>query len=249
MLKRTLRVSACGGLALRCFLFGGAEARADEAHVEAPKLEKRPAGFRLSALIGGSIRLGEAPLFDVAQRGGVNAGLGFAYLLHPLSVGLSYEHVSLGADDSGVVGFGSVNIARAVDTVWASLHVRLSASEVIVPYFGVGLGGVWQSARVSGIFLSGGGLYGGQSFGCSATDSLNLALRANVGAEVPLGKAVSLVFEGALDAYRLSSEIFEDCAPGAGTTSAVLLRGGLTYRFDLTEGRESKPVPSAAQVR
>ena len=119
MLKRDVStglVRVLGGLASLLLLLGGAEARADEGSVsvEPPKkMEKGPTGLDLSALVGGAIRLGDAPLFDVSQRGGLNVGFGLAYTLHPISVGLSYDHVGLGREDSGVTGFGAVNISRA----------------------------------------------------------------------------------------------------------------------------------------
>ena len=72
-------------------------------------------------------------------------------------------------------------------------------------------------------------------------------MRAGGGIEVPMGSSVSFVADASFDAYRLSSDIIEYCAPGAGSTSAFLLRVGLTYRYDLSEGR--KPTPPRSAVR
>ncbi|MDC0739999.1 hypothetical protein [Polyangium mundeleinium] len=247
--QKARQARAFGAAALLVSLLGAEEARAQAAPPAQPR-KPRQTAIDLSASVGGGVRLGDAPLFPVTQRGGTLFGLGLTYLLHPLSIGLTYEHVGLGREDSGVVPFGAVRIARSTDAAWASVRVRFSGLEPIVPFLGVGLGAVWQSAHADGVFLIDGGLRGGQPFSCSATDSLNLGLRAAVGVEVPIGKTVSFTAEGSLDAYRLSSEVIEGCAPGAGTTNALLFRVGLLYRFDLSEGRD-KPLPptSARYVR
>ncbi|MDC3952678.1 outer membrane protein [Polyangium jinanense] len=243
------KARAFGAAALLVSLLGAEQARAQAAPPAQPK-KPRQTGVDLSASVGGAVRLGDAPLFPVAQRGGGMFGFGLAYLLHPIWIGLTYEHVGLGREESGVVPFGAVHIARSTDTVWASLRVRLSGLEPVVPFFGAGLGAVWQSAHADGVVLVDGGLRGGQPFSCSARDSLNLGMRVGAGVEVPIGKTVSFTGEGSFDAYRLSSEVIEGCAPGAGTTNSLLFRVGLLYRFDLTEGRD-KPLPptSARHVR
>jgi len=214
----------------------------------APQPKKpRQTGLDISASVGAGVRLGDAPLFPIAQRGGPMFGFGLAYLLHPLSFGFTYEHTSLGREESGVERYGAVHIARSTDTVWASFRMRFAGLEPVVPFLGVGLGAVWQSAHADGVFLVDGGLRGGQSFSCSATDSLNLGLRASFGVEVPISKSVSFTGEGSLDAYRLSSEVIDGCAPGAGTMNALLLRVGLVYRFDLGESREGPLPPTSAR--
>jgi hypothetical protein len=257
------RARLFGAAALLASLLGAEEARAQTAPpAPAPASEasgpssaaqpKKPrqAGFDIAASVGGAIRLGDAPLFPIEQRGGTMFGLGFAYLLHPLSLGLTYEHVNLGREESGVVPFGAVHIARSTDTVWATIRMRFAGLEPVVPFFGVSIGAVWQGAHADGVFLVDGGLRGGQPFSCSATDSLNLGFRASAGVEVPIGKTVAFTGEGSLDAYRLSSEVIDACAPGAGTTNALTFRVGLLYRFDLSEGRD-RPLPptSARYVR
>jgi hypothetical protein len=241
--------SLVGAAALVVWLGLPGKAHAEEPPGEGAAKAPQKTAIDVSALMGGAVRLGEAPLFDVASRGGVNLGLGFAYLMHPISLGLAVEHVGLGREESGVGPFGAVSIERAVDTVWASVRVRFSGPRFLVPMFGVGLGATWQTARATGVFLFDGGLSGGRAFGCSVTDSLNIAFRANAAAEMPMSSAVSLVLEGSFDAYRLSSDVIETCAPGAGTTAALLIRAALVYRFDLTEASDRKPPTSAAQVR
>jgi len=206
----------------------------------------RELGFDLSASLGGAVRLGDAPLFDVEERVGGTFGLGVAYLLQPVSIGLQYDHMGLGREESGVTSYGTVSISRKLDTLWASVRVRLGGIEPIAPYLGASLGAVWQSARVSGIYLPDGGVGGGQVFSCSATDSANLAMRVATGVEVPLTGGLQFLGEGSFDAYRLSSDVFEGCAPGAGTTTSFVLRVGFLYRFDLDGDKQRRAAPPAA---
>jgi hypothetical protein len=227
---------------------GAGGAKADEA--PSKKEPKKETGIDLSASLGGAVRVGDAPLFDVDRRLGGSFGLGVGYLFHPLAIGLSYERTGFGAERTDVGPFGAARVARALDAVWISMRVRLTGAEPVVPFLGVGLGAAFQSATLGGVFLSPGGTAAPTVFGCSARDGMNLALRALAGAEVPLGKAVSFTGEASFDAYRLSSEVIEGCVPGAGSANAISVRLGFVYRFDRSEGR-GRPLPptSAAQVR
>ena len=162
---------------------------------------------------------------------------------------MSYEYTGLGREDSGVRPYGFVHIDRSLDTIMASLKVRLSGLTWATPFFGVGVGATWQDATMTGIVLFDRGASGSAPFRCVSKDSMSLAMRAGGGIEVPMGSAVSFVADASFDAYRLSSDIIEYCAPGAGSTSAFLLRVGLTYRYDLSESRKPTRPSSAARNR
>lgn len=191
-------------------------------------------------LVGGAVRLDDAPLLDITSRTGVNYALGFSYVFQPISIGLSYEHASVGSESSGLGPYGFVSIDRSLDTLWAQIRMRFSGPTWGTPFLGVGAGAVFQQARVSGIALFDQGVLGGRAFGCSAQDSMNLALRISGGVDIPLNSKLGLVVDGAFDAYRLSSDIIDYCAPGAGGTNAFLVRAGIVYRYDLTEGGSRK---------
>lgn len=186
-------------------------------------------------LFGGSVRIDDAPLFDITQRAGGNLGLGFLFKIKPFSFGLSYEHTGLGREDSGIGPYGLVRIDRALDTLYASLKFHLPALSWGTPYFGIGAGFTWQEANMRGIYLIDTGASGSVTFSCSGSDSFNGALRVGGGIEIPLTSNVSLLTDIAFDAYRLSSDVIQLCAPGAGATSAFLFRAGFNYRFDITE--------------
>ncbi len=231
-----------GRVALLLCLLGPASAHAQPVATQEPIAARSPRKTSLDpfVLVGGAVRLGDAPLFNITQRFGGNFGVGFSYQYEPFSVGLSYEHLGLGREDSGVGRFGVVHIDRSLDTIWGQLRMRLSGLTWGTPFLGIGVGATWQEARLGGVVLLDQGVGGARSFGCSATDSFNGALRFGGGVEIPLASTVSFVTDAAFDAYRLSSDILDYCAPGAGATSAFLLRAGLVYRYDLSEGRSAK---------
>ena len=203
-------------------------------------------GFAPFFLAGGAVRIYDAPLFKITQRVGGNFGIGFAYQMQPISLGLSYEYTGLGREDSGVGPFGFVQIDRSLDTLWASVKVRFSGPTWGTPFFGVSIGGTWQDATTRGIVLLDRGASGGVTFGCTASDTINLAFRAGGGVEFPLSSSVSFITDASFDAYRLSSDVIQFCAPGAGSTSSLLVRVGLAYRFDMSE---SRPLPKQPVAR
>lgn len=214
-----------------------------------PSAKKEPTktAFIPFILGGGAVRIDDAPLFNITQRFGGNFALGFLYQIQPVSFGLSYEHTGLGKEDSGVQPFGAVQIDRSLDTIFASLKVRFSGPSWGTPYFGVAAGGAFQDATMHGIFLFNQGASGSANFRCTGSDTISLALRVGGGVEIPMSSNVSFLADGSFDAYRLTSDILQYCAPGAGATSAFLLRFGLSYRFDIVESpkpvRRSPPRP------
>jgi opacity protein-like surface antigen len=198
----------------------------------------RKTSFIPFVLAGGAVRIDDAPLFNITQRLGGNFGVGFLYEIQPISFGLSYEYTGLGREDSGVGPFGFVRIDRSLDTVLASIKMDFSGPKWGTPYFGVGIGAAFQDASMKGIVLPDRGVSGGVPFSCTSSDTINLALRAGGGFKFPLSPNVSLITDATFDVYRLSSDVIQLCAPGAGTTSAFLFRLGLAYRFDMAEGNK-----------
>lgn len=242
VVRNLARVKPCAIAPLLVCLLVSTASKAEPTPKSPPNVAREPRKTSLDPFVfaGGSVRIDDAPLFQVNQRIGANFGFGFAYQFQPIAIGLSYEYTDLGRENSGIGPYGFVDISRTLDTIWAQLRVRLPGPTWGTPFFGVGMGATWQQARTRGIVLLDQGVSGGMKFGCSAQDSMNIALRFGGGIEIPIGNNISFVADGAFDAYRLSSEIIEFCAPGAGGTTAFLLRGGITYHYDLAEGGKSK---------
>jgi opacity protein-like surface antigen len=212
-----------------------------------PSTAREPSktNFTPFVLAGGAVRIDDAPLFNITRRVGGNFGIGFTYQIQPISIGLSYEYTDLGREDSGVGPFGFVQIDRSIDTLWASVKVRFSGPTWGTPFFGVAVGGTWQDATMKGVVLLDRGASGSLPFSCTGSDSINLAFRAGGGVDFPLSPNVSLITDASFDVYRLSSDIIEFCAPGAGSTASFLFRVGLAYRFDLAESQPTPRTPTA----
>lgn len=205
--------------------------------------EASKTGFSPFVLAGGAVRIDDAPLFNITERVGGNFGVGFLYQIKAISFGLSYEHTGLGREDSGVGPYGFVRIDRKLDSVLASVRVNFSGISWAKPYVGVSVGGTWQDAIAKGIVLLDRGVNGAVNFGCTASDTANFALRFGGGMQIPMSPNFSFITDVAFDAYRLSSEIIQFCAPGAGATSAFLFRLGLAYHFDMSESPRPRPRP------
>jgi opacity protein-like surface antigen len=201
-----------------------------------PSRKDKSMAIDVAPSLGAMVRLGDAPAFDVTHRGALTVGASASYYFHPIALGLTYEHAGFGREESGIGALGVVRIARQLDTVWAFARVRVTGLEPAVPFIQAGPGVVWQTARADGVVFSNRGVAGGQPFGCRASDSANLGLRVGWGVELPLSPSVLFLGEGSFDAYRLSTDIIDSCAPGAGTASALSFRLGLAYRFDLDGG-------------
>lgn len=198
-------------------------------------------------LAGGAARIDDAPLFNITQRLGGNFGVGFLYEIQPISFGLSYEYTGLGREDSGIGPNGFVQIDRSLDTVLASIKMNFSGPKWGTPFIGVGIGATFQDASMKGIVLLDRGASGSVTFGCTSSDTINLALRVGGGVAFPLSPNVSFITDASFDVYRLSSDVIQTCAPGAGATSAFLFRLGLSYRFDMAEGNKPRRRPTARQ--
>jgi opacity protein-like surface antigen len=229
--KRWGRLLLCAASFAAPALFGG------PALAQTPPRQTTKSG-KITAIdvapsLGALVRLGDSAAFDVTARGALTVGASASYYFQPIALGLAYEHAGFGREESGVGRFGVVRVARQLDTVWAFARVRVSGLDPVTPFLQAGPGLVWQSARADGVALLGGGVGGGRAFTCKGSDSLNLGLRVGWGVEMPLSPSVLFVGEGSFDAYRLSSDILDGCVPGAGTASALTLRVGFAYRFDL----------------
>ena len=72
------------------------------------------------------------------------------------------------------------------------------------------------------------------AFRCAETEGPGLGLRAGLGAEIRLGGGFYFNLDGVVDALRLSSDPIGACAPGAGSTTLVGVRGGFSYRVDVS---------------
>ncbi|MEO7331651.1 MAG: hypothetical protein ABI193_23960, partial [Minicystis sp.] len=203
-----------------------------EASGEPAKGSPRQVPLDVATRVGASVRLGDAPNFPIDERTGAVVGVSiFASPSPRFSLGLSYEHTGLGYERGGRFDAERVEVSRALDALLAGLRLHLWEGELVRLWAVIGPGLAWQSAEASG-FVSGG--FGTRPIGlrCSATGGPDLALRAGVGAEFSIGSGFWFVTDVTLDNARLSSDVVEDCIPGAGAVTLFGARAGFAYRFD-----------------
>jgi hypothetical protein len=223
-------------LASVCWVAAALATRAAGAEPEpAIVLPPRPEPITLDAgvRLGGNTRLGDAPALPISGRGGVMLGIGVAVAPTPrFAVGLAYEHSDIGSEH-GEGDVGVIDVDRSLDSLWAS--VRLTVFRVDRFAFGVliGPGLVWQHVDANAI------VYGGVAgrpdlFRCTDTGGPGLGLRAGVGIEAHLGGGFHFTLDAVADELRLGSDPIGTCAPGAGSTALLGVRGTLAYRFDVS---------------
>ncbi len=192
-----------------------------------------PVLLELGVRLGGGFRLGDAPSFSVASRTGFVVGVGVAVVPSPrFSLGLWYEHSELGTEH-GEGDLGTVDVDRSTDSLWAMLRLNLFRIDGFALALMLGPGLVWQHEDTNA-FAFDGTDWRPDAFRCSATDGPGLGLRAGLGAELHLGGGFVLNLDGTADELRLSSDALGTCAPGAGSTAVIGVRGGLSYRLDVS---------------
>lgn len=183
--------------------------------------------------LGGVHRTGDAPAFPITGRAGVSFGVSAYVSPSPrYSFGLAFEHAGLGSERAEG-DFGSVDITRDLNVLWAGLRVYLLHTETVSLGLLLGPGLSWQGVNANGLLTPGIGVLP-LAYSCAAGDTVNLALRAGLGARIALGSGVSFLADASVDNVRLASDVLGDCAPGAGTVTLLGARVGFGYQFDVT---------------
>ncbi len=201
--------------------------------VPAPAPLPDPVLIDLGLHLGGVYRMGDAPAFPITGRTGAVFGVSaYAEPSRRYAFGLAFEHAGLGSEQAKG-DFGSAEITRDVNVLWGGLRVHFVKTEVVTLSVLLGPGLAWQGVSANGLLTPGIGKLP-TTFSCSAGDSVNLALRAGLGARFALGSGVSFLADVSFDNLRLASEVIGDCAVGAGTVSVIGARVGFGYQFDVS---------------
>jgi len=193
-----------------------------------------PEQLDIALTLGMGSRLDDAPLYSITDRQGLLFGLGLdLFFSHRVSFGLGFEHLDLGAEDSGLTQTGQVTLTRDLNAFWANLRLYAVRTEAVGGFIRLGLGSVWQSADLTGAVWSHYRPDRNVTWSCEGCDSANVALRADVGIDVTLTAGLRLQAALGLDSYRLSDELLDECVPGAGTAAVFGLRTGFAYGAEL----------------
>lgn len=192
-----------------------------------------PVKIDLGLHLGGVHRLGDAPAFAITDRAGVSFGASaFVAPSRRFSFGLAFEHAGLGGEKSEGDG-GSLTFTRDVNVLWAGLRAYVINTDAVQLGFLIGPGIAWQGVRADGLVTPGIGVLP-SVYSCAGSDSANIALRAGIGARIAFGSGFSFLADASFDSLRLSSDVVDGCAPGAGTVSLIGARAGFGYTFDVT---------------
>jgi hypothetical protein len=192
-----------------------------------------PVLIDLGLHLGGVYRMGDAPAFPITGRTGSAFGVSaYAEPSRRFAFGLGFEHAGLGSEHAEG-DFGSAEITRDVNVLWGGLRAHFVSTEVVTLSVLLGPGLAWHGVSANGLLTPGIGKLP-TTFSCSTGDSVNLALRAGLGARIALGSGVSFLADVSFDNLRLASEVIGDCAPGAGTVSLIGARLGFGYQFDVS---------------
>jgi len=156
------------------------------------------------------------------------------------SVGLGYEHATLGVDRSEAAA-NTVDVKRSLDAVWLKGRAYPWRTDDVGLYVGLGLGASWQTARGTGTRADGDFVKPSDPFACSATDGPGFALGGGIGLDVDMTRSLAFVTGVDAAAHRQTGDSIEGCAPGSGSITAVGARLGFAYRFDLDDSPSASP--------
>jgi hypothetical protein len=212
------------------------EAAQDWAEVDAPEQPEvgSPRRFDLGLRIGYGRRLDDPALFPADDRNGLMLGAGVAlFVVRRMAIGLTYEHLGLGTEKSGLLPTGSFEVDRDLHALWLDARLYPWLSDRFGVYLGIGAAPVWQGAEMTGSLWPRHDPGRWVSFRCEGSDSANLALRGELAADIGLGAGVRTIVAAGMDGYRLSDEVIDDCVPGAGSALVFGLRVAVVYGMDL----------------
>ncbi len=88
--------------------------------------------------------------------------------------------------------------------LWGGVRMDFVHTEAVALGVVIGPGLAWQGVSANGLLTPGIGRLP-TAFACSASDSVNLALRAGLGARVALGSRFSFLADVSFDNVRLGS--------------------------------------------
>lgn len=183
---------------------------------------------------GVSARFDDPPFLQATRRAGpVLGGSLFVWPSRLLSFGAAYAHVALGRVESPSTSLDAIAIDHEASTLLAEARVVPLRFSSVALYAAIAGGLAWQSASLRAALVPVNGSPAA-SITCSAGSDAELAFRAALGMKARVGRAVSVLLDASFLGYRLSADVLDNCAAGAGTAQTLMVRAGLTYDIDIT---------------
>lgn len=207
-----------------------------EPAIDEPPAPDKPAPvlLELGVNAGASVRLDDGPYLNTTRRAGLVLGASaFVWPSRSISFGLDYAHADLDRVESAPGSTDTVLVDHAAHTLMADARFVPFRASFAAIYIDVGAGFAWQAASSRATIPPRDGFAGG-SFKCDVAGGADFAFRAGLGLKARLGHAGALLIGADFVGYRLTADLLDDCAYGAGAAQTLMLRAGFAYDLDIS---------------
>lgn len=207
-----------------------------EPAIDEPPAPDRPAPvlLELGVSAGASVRFDDGPYLNPTQRAGLALGASaFVWPSRSLSFGLDYAHADLDRVESAPGSVDAVYVDHSAHTLMADARFVPFRASFVAFFVNIGAGFAWQAATTRATLPPRDGFAGG-SFKCDVNGSADFAFRAGLGLKARIGHAGAVMVGADFVGYRLTSDLLDDCAYGAGAAQTLMLRAGFTYDLDIS---------------
>ncbi len=150
------------------------------------------------------------------------------------SLGLSYQRIGLGGEESPPTVGNSISIQRDVHSLWLGGRAYPHRTDDWGIFLALQVGMSWQTLDANGTLPAEvAGVTRDPIFACDASDGPGFALGGALGVDVDMGRNAGFIAQLDANGHQLSSDPLDRCAPGSGSATNLGARLGFVYRFDL----------------
>jgi len=233
-IRRSFALGALGATLAAAVSLASAPAAAQQA-LPPPKVDD-PIRFNFDLYAGLLYRVGELTTTDTTNpidlaRGGGLVGLDALILpKRVFGVGVGYERAFFGRERADYANSTITEQSRSWDALWLLGRVYPWQNDDIAFFVQIGLGPVWQHVGASGTTLvtNGSGVTSINSYSCNGNDSAGFGLRGGLGVDVTFSSLIALTGQIGADHVRGSSASLDSCAVGAGASTFLAARLGIS---------------------
>jgi outer membrane protein OmpA-like peptidoglycan-associated protein len=243
-IRRSFALGALGATLAAAVSLAAAPAAAQQA-APPPKADE-PIRFNFDLYAGLLYRVGDLTTTDTTHpvdlaRGGGLVGLDALILpKRVFGVGVGYERAFFGRERSDSTGGSFTEQSRSWDALWLLGRVYPWQNDDVAFFVQIGLGPVWQHVGASGttVVTSASGMTSIDPYACTGNDAAGFGLRGGLGLDVAVGNLIALTGQLGADHVRTSSGSLDSCAAGAGASTFLAARLGIS----IGTGREKQAV-------
>ena len=241
-IRRSFATGALGATLAAAVSLASAPAAAQEA--SPPPKADEPVRFNVDLYAGLLYRVGDlssSGAVDLARGGGL---LGLDALILPkrwFGAGVGYERAFFGRERADFTDGSFTEQNRSWDALWFLGRVYPWQNDDVAFFVQLGLAPVWQHVGASGTTINQGtsGVTTVDAFSCRGNDSAGFGIRGGLGLDVTFSNLIGLTAQLGADHVRGSSAPLDSCAIGAGSSTFLAARLGLSFGT----GREKTAPP------